>query len=180
MGHWGQATLSPRRWARDVEGRRHWGQTTLRADDFEGRRLWGQATLRAGILYMKNICPQCRLPSTSRDVEGKYCWDNSFFYNRIPKIFALNVARRWGQTTLRAIFWITIFWLGWEIIFRRFIKIPILRNCWHFEYCVYLMPPFLVDICFQCIYDANVLMKYQLLRVSVVPSGPFWRKYAIL
>ena len=73
MGHWGQATLSPRRWARDVEGRRHWGQTTLRADDFEGRRLWGQATLRAGILYMKNICPQRRLPSKSRDVEGKYC-----------------------------------------------------------------------------------------------------------
>ena len=27
MGHWGQATLSPRRW----------GQTTLRADDFEGK-----------------------------------------------------------------------------------------------------------------------------------------------
>ena len=37
MGHWGQATLRPRRW-----GQRQWGQTTLRPDDVEARRRWGQ------------------------------------------------------------------------------------------------------------------------------------------
>ena len=28
--------------------------------------------MRAGVLYIKNICPQCRLPSMSHDIEGKY------------------------------------------------------------------------------------------------------------
>ena len=51
MGHWGQATLRPRRW-----GQRQWGQTTLRPDDVEARRRWGQTTLRPG------------------DVEARYVW----------------------------------------------------------------------------------------------------------
>ena len=51
MGHWGKATLRPRRW-----GQRQWGQTTLRPDDVEARRRWGQTTLRPG------------------DVEARYVW----------------------------------------------------------------------------------------------------------